>query len=80
MLAGTLAEIERAAIEYALSQAAPDDLVVIAGKGHECEQIVGNAGVGFVFGIFHVIWTIVFVPTIIFAAMSGNPWLIVPVI
>ena len=31
-----------AAIEYALSQAAPDDLVVIAGKGHECEQIVGN--------------------------------------
>jgi len=31
-----------AAIEYALSQATPDDLVVIAGKGHEQEQIVGN--------------------------------------
>jgi UDP-N-acetylmuramoyl-L-alanyl-D-glutamate--2,6-diaminopimelate ligase len=25
-----------------LSQAAADDLVVIAGKGHEQEQIVGN--------------------------------------
>ncbi len=32
----------RAAIEYALSQAAPGDLVVIAGKGHEQEQIIGN--------------------------------------
>lgn len=32
----------QAAIEYALSQAAPQDLVVIAGKGHEQEQIVGN--------------------------------------
>jgi UDP-N-acetylmuramoyl-L-alanyl-D-glutamate--2,6-diaminopimelate ligase len=32
----------QAAIEYALSQAAADDLVVIAGKGHEQEQIVGN--------------------------------------
>jgi len=32
----------QAAIEYALSQAAPKDLVVIAGKGHEQEQIVGN--------------------------------------
>lgn len=32
----------QAAIEYALSQAAPEDLVVIAGKGHEQEQIVGH--------------------------------------
>ncbi len=32
----------QAAIEYALSQAAPGDLVVIAGKGHEQEQIIGN--------------------------------------
>jgi UDP-N-acetylmuramoyl-L-alanyl-D-glutamate--2,6-diaminopimelate ligase len=32
----------QAAIEYALSQAAADDLVVIAGKGHELEQIIGN--------------------------------------
>jgi UDP-N-acetylmuramoyl-L-alanyl-D-glutamate--2,6-diaminopimelate ligase len=32
----------QAAIEYALSQATADDLVVIAGKGHEQEQIIGN--------------------------------------
>ena len=32
----------QAAIEYALSQAATGDLGVIAGKGHEQEQIVGN--------------------------------------
>ena len=32
----------QAAIEFALSQAASDDLVVIAGKGHEQEQIVGH--------------------------------------
>jgi len=32
----------QAAIEYALSQAAADDLVVIAGKGHEQAQIVGH--------------------------------------
>jgi UDP-N-acetylmuramoyl-L-alanyl-D-glutamate--2,6-diaminopimelate ligase len=32
----------QAAIEYALSQAGVDDLVVIAGKGHEQEQIIGN--------------------------------------
>jgi UDP-N-acetylmuramoyl-L-alanyl-D-glutamate--2,6-diaminopimelate ligase len=32
----------QAAIEYALTEAAADDLVVIAGKGHEQEQIVGN--------------------------------------
>lgn len=30
-----------AAIEFALSEASADDLVVIAGKGHELEQIVG---------------------------------------
>ena len=32
----------QAAIEFALSQAAPEDLVVIAGKGHEQEQIIGH--------------------------------------
>ena len=32
----------QAAIEYALSQASPQDLVVIAGKGHEQEQIIGK--------------------------------------
>lgn len=31
-----------AAIEFALSQASKDDLVVIAGKGHEQEQIIGR--------------------------------------
>jgi UDP-N-acetylmuramoyl-L-alanyl-D-glutamate--2,6-diaminopimelate ligase len=30
-----------AAIEFALSEAGADDLVVIAGKGHELEQIIG---------------------------------------
>ncbi len=32
----------QAAIEYALSRAAPEDLVVITGKGHERQQIVGK--------------------------------------
>lgn len=32
----------QAAIEFVLSQAAADDLVVIAGKGHEQEQIIGH--------------------------------------
>ncbi len=32
----------QAAIEFALSQAVSDDLVVIAGKGHEQEQIIGS--------------------------------------
>ena len=32
----------QAAIEYALSRAKCDDLVVIAGKGHEQEQIIGH--------------------------------------
>ena len=32
----------QAAIEFALAEAAPGDLVVIAGKGHEQEQIIGN--------------------------------------
>lgn len=32
----------QAAVEFALSQAAGNDLVVIAGKGHEQEQIIGN--------------------------------------
>ena len=32
----------QAAIEYALSQAAPEDVVVVAGKGHEQEQIIGT--------------------------------------
>ncbi len=32
----------QAAIEFAINAAAPDDLVVIAGKGHEQEQIIGR--------------------------------------
>ena len=31
----------RAAIDAAISEAAPDDIVLIAGKGHECAQVVG---------------------------------------
>jgi UDP-N-acetylmuramoyl-L-alanyl-D-glutamate--2,6-diaminopimelate ligase len=37
----------QAAIEYALTEAAADDLVVIAGKGHELEQIVGHQRIPF---------------------------------
>lgn len=40
------------------------------------EQIVGNAGVGFVFMMFHILWTVVFIPSIILTATTGNPWLI----
>ena len=36
-------ELDRAAaIAYALNAAAPEDIVLIAGKGHETEQIIGN--------------------------------------
>jgi len=38
----TIIEDRRAAIHQALSQAGPDDVVIIAGKGHEEYQIVGN--------------------------------------
>ncbi|MFV2033463.1 MAG: glutamate ligase domain-containing protein, partial [Gammaproteobacteria bacterium] len=37
----------QAAIEYALSEAAAEDLVVIAGKGHEQEQIIGRERIPF---------------------------------
>jgi UDP-N-acetylmuramoyl-L-alanyl-D-glutamate--2,6-diaminopimelate ligase len=37
-------ELDRAvAIRLALGAAAPDDVIVIAGKGHERGQIVGSA-------------------------------------
>ena len=32
----------KAAIEYALAQARAGDMVVIAGKGHEADQIIGH--------------------------------------
>jgi UDP-N-acetylmuramoyl-L-alanyl-D-glutamate--2,6-diaminopimelate ligase len=32
----------RAAIEYAVRTAAPGDLVLIAGKGHEKYQVIGD--------------------------------------
>ena len=37
----------QAAIEYALSEAGVDDLVVIAGKGHEQDQIIGRERIPF---------------------------------
>jgi UDP-N-acetylmuramoyl-L-alanyl-D-glutamate--2,6-diaminopimelate ligase len=40
--AATVVHNRQAAIEYALSQAGTQDLVVVAGKGHEQEQIVGT--------------------------------------
>ena len=32
----------REAIRYALKSAAPDDTVIVAGKGHEAYQVIGN--------------------------------------
>jgi UDP-N-acetylmuramoyl-L-alanyl-D-glutamate--2,6-diaminopimelate ligase len=32
----------RQAIRWALQHAGPDDLVLIAGKGHETEQVIGT--------------------------------------
>jgi UDP-N-acetylmuramoyl-L-alanyl-D-glutamate--2,6-diaminopimelate ligase len=37
----------RAAIALALGQARPDDVVVIAGKGHETTQVVGSQVIPF---------------------------------
>ncbi len=37
----------RAAIAAAIDQACPADLVLIAGKGHECEQVIGDKRVHF---------------------------------
>jgi UDP-N-acetylmuramoyl-L-alanyl-D-glutamate--2,6-diaminopimelate ligase len=37
----------RAAIEYAISEARPGDLVMIAGKGHEDYQIIGTEKIHF---------------------------------
>ncbi|NRA37930.1 MAG: UDP-N-acetylmuramoyl-L-alanyl-D-glutamate--2,6-diaminopimelate ligase [Planctomycetes bacterium] len=38
-----LIELDRAAaIESAITHAGPDDIVLIAGKGHECEQVIGD--------------------------------------
>ncbi|MBL7132977.1 MAG: UDP-N-acetylmuramoyl-L-alanyl-D-glutamate--2,6-diaminopimelate ligase [Phycisphaerae bacterium] len=46
--AKTNTEIDRrAAIAAAIDQARPGDVVLIAGKGHECEQIVGDERIHF---------------------------------
>ena len=37
----------KAAIAYALQQAGPDDVILIAGKGHESSQIVGDVHIAF---------------------------------
>ncbi len=37
----------QAAIELAISQARQGDVILIAGKGHECEQIIGDSRVHF---------------------------------
>lgn len=37
----------REAIAYAIAQAAPEDVILIAGKGHESCQIVGDRYIGF---------------------------------
>jgi UDP-N-acetylmuramoyl-L-alanyl-D-glutamate--2,6-diaminopimelate ligase len=44
----TIIEIDRrTAIAAAIHQAHPGDLVLIAGKGHECEQIMGDKRIHF---------------------------------
>ncbi|QDT27112.1 UDP-N-acetylmuramoyl-L-alanyl-D-glutamate--2,6-diaminopimelate ligase MurE [Gimesia panareensis] len=42
-----LIEDRKAAIEFALAEAGPGDLVLIAGKGHECEQILRDRKIPF---------------------------------
>ena len=42
------------------------------------EQIVGTAGVGFVFTLLHIGWTLLMVPCFILAGMSGLSWLMIP--
>ena len=37
----------RAAIAAAIDQAGPGDLILIAGKGHECEQVIGDKRIHF---------------------------------
>jgi UDP-N-acetylmuramoyl-L-alanyl-D-glutamate--2,6-diaminopimelate ligase len=45
---GVRIEVDRrAAIRRAIAEAAPGDVVVIAGKGHETYQIVGDRGPAF---------------------------------
>ena len=40
------------------------------------EQIVGNAGIGFVFGVLSFVTILLFVPIFILTVPTGNPWLI----
>lgn len=42
-----LIENREAAIQFALNEAQPGDLVLIAGKGHECEQILADRKIPF---------------------------------
>ena len=44
------------------------------------EQIVGNAGIGFVFGVLAFLLTIVFIPTLILIGVTGQVFLFGPVI
>lgn len=44
------------------------------------EQIVGNAGIGVIFGLFYVVAVVLFVPFFILVIPTGNPWLIGAVI
>lgn len=44
------------------------------------EQIAGNAGIGLVFGLVALVFSLIAVPVVVFSFGSGSIWVVVPVI